>query len=237
MPEQRKIDRLEATLGLSFRDQGLLQQALIHRSYLNEQGGSPLDSYERLEFLGDAVLDLVVSTEIYHRLPQLTEGELSKIRAGLVCGESLSQAAKDMDLGPYISLGKGEEASGGRERESILEAVFEALVAAIFLDRGFASARSFILKWLEPGLEAVFQRRKPSPNPKSALQEFFQGQGKPAPHYQLVSASGPDHCPEFTVEVLVGDEVIGAGRGGKKAEAERAAALDALTRATIRPGS
>jgi ribonuclease-3 len=228
---ERTVDRIEAVLGLSFNDRGLLQQALVHGSYLNEQGGSPLDSYERLEFLGDAVLELVVSTEIYHRLPQLSEGELSKIRAGLVCRESLSQAAQSLGLGRFISMGKGEEASGGRDRESILEAVFEALVAAIYLDQGFQSARGFILKRLEPGLETVFQRGFPPQNPKSALQEHFQGQGKPAPHYQLVSAKGPDHCPEFTVEVLIGAEVIGSGRGGKKADAERAAALDALTKA------
>lgn len=227
------IDRLEASLGLSFNDRRLLQKALIHKSYLNEQGGSPLESYERLEFLGDAVVELVISTEIYRRLPQLGEGELSKIRAELVCRESLSQAAQAMDLGGFISLGKGEEASGGRARDSILEAAFEALVAAIYLDQGFESARSFILKRLKPGLEAVFQRGFPPQNPKSALQEHFQGRGKPAPHYQLVSAQGPDHRPEFTVEVLIGKEVIGAGRGGKKADAERAAALDALNQAAI----
>ena len=226
-------ERLETALGLSFNDRGLLHQALVHGSFLNEQGGSPLDSYERMEFLGDAVLELVVSTEIYHRLPQLSEGELTKIRAGLVCRENLSRAAQAMDLGSFLWLGKGEEATGGRERDSILEAAFEALVAAIYLDQGYQQARSFVLKGLQPSLKEVFRRGSPPENPKSALQEHFQGLGKPTPHYQLVSAEGPDHSPEFTVEVLIGSEVVGAGRGGKKADAERAAALDALNKCAI----
>lgn len=224
---------MEGVLGLSFHDQGLLRQALVHGSFVNERGGSPLDSYERLEFLGDAVLELVVSTEIYHRLPQLSEGELTKIRAGLVCRESLSRSAQSMDLGSFLLLGKGEEASGGRDRDSILEAAFEALVAAIYLDQGYQPARGFILKRLQPSLEEVFQRGSPPENPKSALQEHFQGRGKPTPHYRLVSAEGPDHSPDFTVEVLIGSEVIGVGRGGKKSDAERSAARDALDKCAI----
>jgi len=226
-------ERLETALGLSFDDQGLLRQALVHGSFLNEQGGSPLDSYERMEFLGDAVLELVVSSDIYHRLPQLPEGELTKIRSGLVCRESLARAAQAMDLGSFLSLGKGEEASGGRERDSILAAAFEALVAAVYLDQGYEQARGFILNRLQHRLEEVICLGSPPGNPKSELQEHFQGQGKPTPHYQLVSAEGPDHSPEFTVEVLIGGEVIGTGRGGKKADAERAAALDALKKSDI----
>ncbi|HEU0020559.1 MAG TPA: ribonuclease III, partial [Dehalococcoidia bacterium] len=160
-------ERLETALGLSFNDRGLLHQALVHGSFLNEQGGSPLDSYERMEFLGDAVLELVVSTEIYHRLPQLSEGELTKIRAGLVCRENLSRAAQAMDLGSFLWLGKGEEATGGRERDSILEAAFEALVAAIYLDQGYQQARSFVLKGLQPSLKEVFRRGSPPENPKT----------------------------------------------------------------------
>lgn len=228
-------ENLEAVLGLTFNNQGLLQQALVHGSYLNEQGGSSLDSYERLEFLGDAVLELVVSTEIYQRLPQLPEGELTKIRSGLVCRESLSQAAQDMGLGSFLSLGKGEEATGGRERDSILEAAFESLVAAIYLDQGYDQARAFILNRLHHNFEEVYRRGSSPENPKSALQEHFQGEGRPTPRYQLVSADGPDHSPVFTVEVLIGDEVIGAGQGGKKSDAERAAARDALKKASIQP--
>jgi ribonuclease-3 len=220
---------LESTIGFRFRNQGLLRQALIHRSFLNEQGGAPLESYERLEFLGDAVLELVVSNELYQRLPNLDEGELTKIRAALVCRESLSQAARGLQLGQHLLLGKGEETTGGRNRDSILAAAFEALVAATYLDRGYYQAQSLIAKTLGDALDRCCQSGVPPENPKSMLQERFQAQGKPAPRYQLVAVEGPDHNPVFTVEAVVDDLVVGQGRGGKKADAERAAASDALT--------
>jgi ribonuclease-3 len=224
------IDKLETDLGLRFKDQDLLRQALVHRSYLNEQGGSPLDSYERMEFLGDAVLDLVISAELYQRLSQITEGELTKGRAALVCRESLSQVAQRLGLGNYLLLGKGEESTGGRERDSILAAVFESLVAAVYLDQGQDKAQQFILQVMEEELRDFCQQGTPPENPKSQLQEHLQALGAPAPHYQTVAKEGPDHTPIFTVQVLKGDEVIGTGRGGKKSDAERAAARDALAR-------
>jgi len=227
------VERLASSLGLQFSDQGLLQQALVHRSFINEQNGTPLESYERMEFLGDAVLELVISTELYQQLPQLPEGELTKIRSSLVCGESLAKAAQSLELGSFLLLGRGEEASGGRQRESILAAAFEALVAAIYLDQGYTQAQEFILKALQPDLAVLYQKGASPDNPKSMLQEHVQGQGRPAPRYQLVSSEGPDHSPIFTVEVLVGDEVMGTGNGGKKADAERAAARDALSRSGI----
>ncbi len=227
------VERLASSLGLQFSDQGLLQQALVHRSFINEQNGTPLESYERMEFLGDAVLELVISTELYQQLPQLPEGELTKIRSSLVCGESLAKATQSLELGSFLLLGRGEEASGGRQRESILAAAFEALVAAIYLDQGYTQAQEFILKALQPDLAVLYQKGASPDNPKSMLQEHVQGQGRPAPRYQLVSSEGPDHSPIFTVEVLVGDEVMGTGNGGKKADAERAAARDALSRSGI----
>ena len=226
------VDRLEKILGLRFLDQGLLQPALVHRSFLNEQGGSPLDSYERLEFLGDAVLELVVSTELYQRLPDLTEGELTKSRASLVCGESLSQVAQRLSLGEFLLLGKGEEASGGRRRDSILAAAFEAVVAAVYLDQGYDHARRFILRVMGAEIEEFSRRGAPPENPKGRLQEYFQGLGRTSPHYRVVSSEGPDHSPVFTIEAVVDDEVVGTGQGGKKADAERAAAQDALARIT-----
>ena len=225
-----RVDRLEAALDLRFNDRGLLSQALVHRSFLNEQGGSPLDSYERLEFLGDSVLELVISTELYGRLPQLTEGELTKGRAALVCRESLSQVARRLGLGGYLLLGKGEESTGGRQRDSILAAAFEALVAAIYLDQGYQKARQFILRVVEKELQDFCQQGAPPENPKSRLQEHLQRLGQPSPHYRVVSIEGPDHSPIFTVEVLNEDEVIGTGLGGKKSDAERAAAQNALSR-------
>jgi ribonuclease-3 len=224
------IDRLDASLGLQFKDRGLLRQALVHRSYLNEQGGSPLDSYERMEFLGDAVLELVISTELYRRLPRLTEGELTKGRAGLVCRESLAQVAQRLRLGDYLLLGKGEESTGGRERDSILAATFESLVAAVYLDQGQERAWQFILQVMDQELQDFCQQGAPPDNPKSRLQEFLQAAGVDSPRYQTVSKEGPDHTPVFTVEVLKGDQVIGTGQGGKKSDAERAAARDALSR-------
>ena len=226
-------ERLASSLGLQFSDQGLLQQALVHRSFINEQNNTPLESYERMEFLGDAVLQLVISTELYQQLPQLPEGELTKIRSNLVCGESLAKAAQSLDLGSFLLLGRGEESSGGRQRESILAAAFEALVAAIYLDQGYNQAQEFILKALQPDLAVLYQKGASPDNPKSMLQEHVQGQGRPVPRYQMVSSEGPDHSPMFTVEVLVGDEVMGTGNGGKKADAERAAARDALSRSGI----
>jgi ribonuclease-3 len=224
------IDRLEASLGLSFKHRGLLRQALVHRSYLNEQGGSPLNSYERMEFLGDAVLELVISAELYRRLPQLTEGELTKSRAALVCRESLSQVAQRLGLGDYLLLGKGEESTGGRERDSILAAAFESLVAAVYLDQDQERAQQFILQVMDRELQDFCQQGAPPENPKSQLQEFLQSTGVDSPRYQTVSKEGPDHTPVFTVEVLKGDEVIGTGQGGKKSDAERAAARDALSK-------
>ena len=132
----KERESLESSLGLRFKDRGLLKQALVHRSFLNEQGGSSLDSYERMEFLGDAVLELVISTELYHNLPRVTEGELTKGRSALVCRPSLAKVARRLSLGDYLSLGKGEKGSGGQQRESILEEVFESVVAAVYLDQG-----------------------------------------------------------------------------------------------------
>jgi len=223
-------ERLQTILGLEFENQELLKQALTHGSFLNEQGGAALDSYERMEFLGDSVLELVISQELYQRLPQLAEGELTKGRAALVCGESLSRVAESLSLGDFILLGKGEEASGGRQRESILAAICEAVVAAVYLDRGLEAARQFILNIMAEQLDEFCRRGAAPENPKSRLQEYFQSRGSPSPRYQVVATEGPAHNPVFTIEVLVGQDVMGAGRGGKKSDAERAAAQDALGR-------
>jgi len=223
-------DQLEAILGLRFRNRQLLEQALVHRSYVNEQGWSLSASYERLEYLGDAVLELAVSDELYRRCPQLTEGELTKGRSALVRRETLAQVAKRSNLGDFVMLGKGEEATGGRQRDSILAAAFEALVAAVYLDRDYAEARQFILRIMAQELEEFFCGSIPQENPKSSLQEYVQGQGMSSPRYRILSSEGPDHGPVFTVEVVVEGEVLGVGHGGSKAGAERTAAEDALAR-------
>ena len=223
-------DQLEANLGLRFRNQQLLEQALVHRSYVNEQGWSPSTSYERMEYLGDAVLGLVVSDELYRRCPNLSEGELTKGRSALVRRETLAQVAKRSNLGDFVMLGKGEQATGGRQRESMLAAVFESLVAAVYLDRDYAEARRFILSTMAQELEEFFCGSIPQENPKSSLQEYVQGQGMSTPRYRLLSSEGPDHGPVFTVEVMVDSEVLGVGHGSSKAGAERTAAEEALAR-------
>jgi ribonuclease-3 len=230
-------EELESALGLTFRNRQLLEQALVHRSSVNEQGWSPTDSYERMEYLGDAVLELVVSEDLYGRFPDLSEGALTKVRSGLVCRESLAQVARRLNLGDRLLLGKGEEATGGRLRESTLAAAFEALVAAVYLDRDYAEARRFVLRVMAEELEGSYRRGRPPENSKSSLQEYVQGQGLPAPIYRVASSEGPDHDPVFTVEVLVAGEVIGVGHGGNKAGAERTAAVIALRQLTSESGA
>ncbi len=221
---------LEADLGVTFREPGLLTQALVHRSYLNEQGGKPSDSYERLEYLGDAVIELAVSSRLYESFPNHSEGGLTKARATLVCGESLAKIAVRLNLGEHLQLGRGEESTGGRRRESTLAAAMEAVVAAVYLDQGFEEARKFVLRIMAPELDQFISQGTTPDNPKSRLQENVQASGRATPRYQLASSQGPDHDPWFEVEVLVESEVIGRGEGGKKADAERAAAQDALER-------
>lgn len=222
--------QLESILGLRFKDRQLLEQAMVHRSYVNEQGWSPADSYERLEYLGDAVLELAVSDELYRRCPQLPEGELTKGRSALVRRETLTQVAKRSGLADFVMLGRGEESTGGRQRDSILAAAFEAVVAAVYLDRGYAEARQFILRTMAQEFREFFCGKIAPENPKSRLQEYVQGQGMPAPRYRLLSSEGPDHGPVFTIEVVVDSQVLGVGHGGSKAGAERTAAEDALAR-------
>ena len=229
-------DQLESVLGLHFQDRRLLEQALVHRSFVNENGWPPAASYERMEYLGDAVLGLVISDELYRRRPDMTEGELTKGRSALVRRETLSRVAEKAHLGDYTSLGKGEESSGGRLRDSILAAVFESLVAAVYLDRDYHEAKQFILNIMAEELDEFFTNGIVEENPKSCLQEFVQGRGYSTPSYRLVSSEGPDHGPVFTVEVLIEGEVMGVGQGGNKSGAESTAAKAALDRFSLVDG-
>ncbi len=215
-------------LGFSFKDPSLLRLALVHRSYCNENGLDPSESYERLEFLGDAVLELAVSTELYRRIPDADEGQLTKTRSSLVRRETLAQIARRIDLGSYLLVGKGVESTNGHQQDSVLAAAFEALVAAVYLDQGNEFTRQFILRLIDVELTQVERAGVPPENPKSRLQEMVQGQGLNPPKYRLVSSEGPDHGPIFTVEVLVDGQVVGTGVAGKKSEAEGAAAQAAL---------
>jgi len=220
---------LEDTLGLVFGDKSLLLQVFVHRSYLHENPDSVLPSNERLEFLGDAILGCVVAEYLYQRGPEMSEGELTSLRSALVRTEALADFARQLDLGQYLLLSRGEEASGGRDRPATLARTCEALVGALYLDQGLAATRDVILRLVHPALENVLQQRLDKDD-KSRLQELAQGELQLTPVYRVVRTSGPDHAREFTVGVWVGERLVGEGSGRSKQTAEQAAARHALER-------
>jgi len=218
---------LQSALHLSFRDPFVLQQALVHRSYINESPDSPLASNERLEFLGDAVLGFVVAEEIFQRFPDLAEGELTKLRSALVRGETLSRIALSLGLGDYLYLGHGEEESGGRQRPRNLSCAMEAVIGAVLVDSGLDAARGFILRLLEEDLERAIEEKLVA-DCKSRLQQIIQSERRMTPVYRTVEEVGPDHAKTFTVEVMAGDATLGRGTGRSKRAAEMEAAREAL---------
>jgi len=225
----------QKNLGISFRQISLLEQAFVHLSYLNENPGFARPSNERLEFLGDAVLNFIVTEKLYKEFPQLPEGELTEIRASLVCRDSLTALASSLKLGDWLLLGRGEEANGGRAKASDVANAMEALIGALYLDQGLAKARKFILRQLKPELEKI-KAGQTTPNYKALVQELIQGQKRPTPVYQLVEATGPDHSRQFTVEILVDGEALGRGRGRNKKVAESQAAKAAWEKLRCRHG-
>ena len=222
-----QLDSLERFLDVSFNQKGLLGLALVHSSYLHENPGTFSESNERLEFLGDAVLGMVVAEELFARNPHWPEGRLTQARAALVQGESLAGIARGLYLGRYLYMGKGEEAGGGRERPTNLAGAFEALVGALFLDQGYGSAQQFVLRVLAQELSRVGSTSAVK-NPKSTLQEAVQAKGLPTPTYRIVHVSGQDHARQFTVEVTVDGKVVGRGVGSRKSQAEQEAAAESL---------
>jgi ribonuclease-3 len=226
MTKPRPIARLEETLSIEFKDKALLQQALYHRSFLNE-APDEVESNERLEFLGDAVLGHVISDKLYRDYPTLTEGQLSQIRALLVRWDALANAARRINLGEYLVLGRGEEMSGGRERPSNLAGALEALIGAAFLDGGVTRARKLVLELLKPDLKEI-AKKGITADSKSELQHIAQTRWHQIPSYKLVSSEGPDHAKLFAVEVILGNEMMGRGQGRTKKQAELNAARQAL---------
>ncbi len=218
------ISELEKLIGYEFKDKKLLKQALTHSSYANEQKINRSGDYERLEFLGDAVLEVVSSEFLFHKYPDLPEGKLTKLRASMVCEPSLAICARDLDLGSYILLGKGEESTGGRNRESITSDVMEAIIGAIFLDGGMEKAKAHIERFVLSDLEdkALFY------DSKSTLQEVLQGELRKDFEYILNAERGPEHDKEFDVSVIVDGKVLGNGKGRTKKAAEQQAAYQAL---------
>lgn len=218
---------LEASLGLVFQDKSLLQRALTHRSYLNENPDLPWLDNERLEFLGDAILGFVTAEHLYHRFPEMKEGDLTSLRAALVRGETLAEFAAELNVGPYLYISRGEEAGRGRARPALLAATFEAILGALFLDRGLDAARMLIVRMINAKTQRILQERLDR-NSKSLLQELSQGRFKVTPVYRLVETRGPDHAREFTVEAVLGDRVYGIGHGRNKQTAEQEAARAAI---------
>lgn len=217
----------EATSGLSFRDHSLLQRALTHRSYLNEHPEFALEDNERLEFLGDAVLDFFIGEYLYHRFPEMREGRLTSLRAALVREETLARFAKALQLGDYLLMGHGEVESNGRERPATLCATFEALTGALYLDQGMEAVDKFLRRIIEPETARILTYDLDK-DPKSLLQELGQGELQLTPTYRTVAVRGPDHAKEFTVEALIGGRVYGRGTGRSKRAAAQNAARQAL---------
>lgn len=218
------LKEFQKEIGYEFKDESLLKQALTHSSYANEKHMKRLSDNERLEFLGDAVLEAVSSEFLYLNYKELPEGDLTRLRASMVCEPTLAFCAKEIRMGEYVFLGKGEDMTGGRERKSVLSDALEAVIGAIFLDGGFLAAREFVLKKIMNDIE----HKRMFFDSKTILQEVCQAQFKQNVTYRLVSEEGPDHAKKFTVEVLVGQDILGTGKGNTKKSAEQEAAYHAL---------
>ena len=220
----RKLQELENKIGYRFRDFSYLEHAMRHSSFCNEQKMNRLENNERLEFLGDAVLELVSSEFLYMNYPTMPEGEATRKRASMVCEQTLALCAKEIDLGNYLFLGKGEELTGGSDRASVTSDALEALIGAIYLDGGFTSAKEFVEKYVLNGIE----EKQLFFDSKTIFQEMMQSITTEPIHYELVGEEGPDHCKTFMVELFVGDRSAGKGNGKSKKAAEQAAAYDAI---------
>ncbi|SHN59960.1 ribonuclease-3 [Butyrivibrio hungatei DSM 14810] len=218
------IESFEKAIGYTFKDKALITQAFTHSSFVNEQKINKKPDYERLEFLGDAVLEMISSAFLFRKYPQKKEGELSKIRASLVCEPALAFASEKLNIKKYMQLGKGEEATGGRNKESIIADMMEAVIGALFLDGGIEESKRFIDTYVLTNVESM----QMFSDSKSILQEIAQGQNLGAVRYEICGESGPEHDKIFDVRVFVGDKNLGEGSGKTKKAAEQKAAYEAL---------
>ena len=222
-----QLKNVEATLGIAFKDRSLLQESLTHQSFINENPGVTAVSNERLEFLGDGLLNFVVAHRLFTKAPEQAEGDLTARRAQAVRRETLAHVAGRMRLGDFLVMGKGEAASGGAARASNRANAFEALVGAVLLDRGFRSARSFVLRWMRPEISGILAGKTPK-DPKSRLQEILQSRGRAVPGYRVIEVAGPPEHRHFAVSVEVDGAALGQGTGKRKIDAEREAARQAI---------
>lgn len=223
MYKQNELAKLEEKIGYEFKNKRLIMQALTHSSFSNEQKINKFKNYERLEFLGDAVLELLSSQFFFETYPDMSEGQMTKLRSSMVCELALAFCARDLSLGNYILLGKGEEATGGRKRDSIISDVMEAVIGAIYLDGGIKEADKFVRKYILSDLE----NKQLFYDSKTILQEQVQKEGRSIV-YELVSESGPDHDKLFVVEAVIDGKTAGRGQGRNKKSAEQQAAYQVL---------
>jgi ribonuclease-3 len=221
------VKEFQNIIGVNFQNMSLLEQALVHSSYINENPEYTLGHNEKLEFLGDAVLGFYVAEKLYKDYPDTNEGQMTKFRAALVSRDALARVTKSIRLGDFLYLGRGEESSGGRHKKANLAGALEAVIAAVYLDRGENETRDFILRILDKEMKRI-DRKDIIIDYKSRLQETIQSKYQTAPGYRLVSEKGPDHDKTFTVEVIVNETVLGRGTGKSKKEAETEAARFAL---------
>lgn len=225
--EKDQLKAFEKKLGVAFRKKDLLRRALTHKSYANEQQLSPLENNERLEYLGDAVLELVISDLLMKTYPEHSEGELSKLRAAVVNEHQLTEVARAIDLGKYLYLGRGEDRTGGREKPSLLSDALEAVLGAVYLDRGFRA----IFKRVEKHFEKIVKRVGAegfAKDYKTRLQEMAQARFRLTPQYKLMKATGPDHSKTFEIHLFIREKLYGTGKGHSKKSAEQKAASKAL---------
>jgi ribonuclease-3 len=225
---------LENNLSYHFHDYSLLMRALTHRSYLNENPDKSLEDNERLEFLGDAVLDFIVGAYLYHRFPEMDEGELTSLRAALVRAKTLADFARQLEIGRFLQMGYGEAENGGRERTPLLCASFEAVIGAIYLDQGLPPVKTLVEQLVKPTLEEIMADSLHK-DAKSEFQMWAQAKYNITPHYQVAGSSGPDHAKQFVVQVLLDETVWGEGAGRSKQTAAQAAAKIAMEKVESLP--
>jgi len=222
----RQLDKLQTIINVKFKNRSLLNRALTHRSYVNETDRTVRDN-ERLEYLGDSVLALVVNEYLFKHYEDYREGNLAKIKSAVVSEKTLTKVSREINLGSFILMGRGEENSGGRERSSILANTLEAVIGAVYLDSGLKASRRFVLSLIKDDIERIdglaYLR-----DPKTTLQEHVQKKYKKRPVYEVIDESGPDHCKEFTVMLVINDRQINTGKGTSKRKAEMNAAVTAL---------
>jgi ribonuclease III len=224
---KNQFGEFQRRLKLEFHDVSLFERALTHRSYLHEHPNESVEDNERLEFLGDSILDFLAAEWLYHRLPEMPEGDLTRLRAGLIRNETLAAYAITLGIGDMLRLGKGEQDHGGRTRVRNLGGAFEAISAALYLDQGMEAVREFATPHFGPVLEEML-REQSDKDAKSRLQEWSQSELNKTPIYKTVNVTGPDHAREFTIEVLIDNKIYGSGVGSSKQAAAQAAAQAAL---------